>query len=128
MDENGVRAALRHYADRSAAGDSDGAHEIYTEDAILDFPQSGERFEGVSNLKAWRKDYPAKVDFDLRRVRGAEDVWVTEIGIRYDDGPWNYGVAIYEFRDGKVARETIYYAEPFPAPEWRAAWRAAPPR
>jgi SnoaL-like domain len=128
MDETGARAALQHYVDRSAAGDNDGAHEIYHPDAILEFPQSGERFEGVPNFTEWRKAYPADVDFDIRRVRGGQDVWTAEVAVRYDRGSWNYGVSILEFRGDKVARETIYYAEAFPAPDWRAHWRAAPPR
>ena len=126
MDENGARAALRHYFDRSAAGDNDGAHEIYHQDAVLEFPQSGERFDGLPNFKEWRKDYPAEVEIEIRRVRGGRDVWVAEVAIRYDGGPWNHGVSILEFRGDKVARETIYYAEPFPAPDWRARWRATP--
>jgi ketosteroid isomerase-like protein len=127
MDEHGARAALQHYFDRSAAGDNDGAHEIYHQDAVLEFPQSGERFDGVPNFREWRKDYPAEVEIEIRRVRGGQDVWVAEVAIRYDGGPWNSGVSILEFRGDKVARETIYYAEPFPAPDWRARWRAAPP-
>jgi hypothetical protein len=103
MDRNGARATLKHYLD---ATDNDVAHEIYREDAVLEFPQSGERFEGVENFKAWRKLYPAKV---------------------YDGGPPWFGVSILEFRGDKVARETIYAGEGWEAPEWRAPWRAAPP-
>jgi hypothetical protein len=124
MDETGARTALQHYIDHSAAGDDEGAHEIYTADAVLEFPQSGERFEGVPNFLEWRRKYPAQVGFEIRRVRGGEDVWVAEIAVRYDGGPWNYGVGIYEFRGDRVSRETIYYAEPFDAPDWRAPWRA----
>ena len=51
-----------------------------------------------------------------------------EVAVRYDGGPWNFGVSIHEFRGEKIARETIYYAEPFDAPAWRAQWRAVPPR
>jgi hypothetical protein len=53
---------------------------------------------------------------------------VVELRLRYDGGPWNFGVDILEFRDGKVARESVYITEPWEAPEWRARWRAAPPR
>ena len=75
MDETGVRAALQHYLDYSAAGEEDVAHEIYVDDAVLEFPQSGERFEGVANFREWRRQYPAtKVEFDVRRVRGGGDV------------------------------------------------------
>ncbi|TFV90030.1 hypothetical protein [Blastococcus sp. CT_GayMR16] len=71
MDETGVRAGLKHYFDLSAARQEDVAHEIYLDDAVLEFPQSGERFEGVENFREWRRHYPAtKVDFDVRRVRG----------------------------------------------------------
>jgi ketosteroid isomerase-like protein len=128
MDQDGARAALQLYFDRAAAGDEDGAHEVYREDAVLEFPQSGERFEGVANFREWRRGYPAKVDLELRRVRGGGDAWTAEVAVRYDGGPWNYGVSILEFDGDKIARETIYYAEPFEAPEWRARWRAAPAR
>jgi ketosteroid isomerase-like protein len=128
MDAETVRAALQHDFDHTATGDDDGAHEIYHQDAILEFPQSGERFEGVENFREWRRMYPAKVDFEIGRVRGGGDVWVVELRLRYDGGPWNFGVDILEFRDGKVARESVYITEPWEAPEWRARWRAAPPR
>jgi hypothetical protein len=128
MDETGVRAALKHYFDFSAAHDHDVAHEIYLDDAALEFPQSGERFDGVANFKEWRRQYPAtSVGFDVRRVRGAGDVWVVEMGVRYDGGRWNYGVEILEFRGDKVARESIYVMDGFPAPEWRSRWWAGPP-
>jgi ketosteroid isomerase-like protein len=127
MDAEAVRAALQHYFDYSAT-DEDVAHEIYHQDAVLEFPQSGEWFEGVENFREWRRMYPAQVDFEIRRVRGEGDVWVVELRLRYDGGPWNFGVDILEFRDGKVARESVYITEPWEAPEWRAGWRTAPPR
>jgi hypothetical protein len=128
MDETAVRATLQHDLDHSAAGEEDVAHEIYREDAVLEFPQSGERFEGVEDFREWRRRYPAtKVEFDVRRVRGEGDVWVVELRIRYDGGPWNYGIEILEFRDRKVARETIYVMDGWEAPEWRSEWWAEPP-
>ena len=128
MDETGVRAALTHYFDFSAVHDEGVAHEIYLDDAVLEFPQSGERFDGVANFKEWRRQYPAtKVDFDVRRVRGAADVWVVELRVRYDGGPQMYGVEILEFSGDKVAGETIYVMDAFEAPEWRSAWWAVTP-
>jgi hypothetical protein len=124
MDRDAALATLKHYLD---ATDEEVAHEIYCEDAVLEFPQSGERFEGVENFKAWRKIYPAKVDYEMRDIRGQDNLWTAELRLRYDGGPWWYGVSILEFRDDKVARETIYAGEGWEAPEWRAAWRAAPP-
>ena len=126
MDEEAVRAALEHCIRYSGAGDEDTASEIYHEDAILEFPQSGERFEGVGNFREWRRSYPAEVELEIVRVRGRDDFWVVEVRARYDGGPWNYGPAIYEFREGKVSRETIYVGEAWEPPDWRAQWRAAP--
>jgi hypothetical protein len=123
MNENGVRAALQHYFDQT---DVDVAHEIYHEDAVLEFPQSGERFEGVENFREWRRMYPAEVDFEIRRVRGSGDLWVVELRLRYDGGPWMYGVDILEFRGDKVSRETVHAMDAWEAPQWRARWRAAP--
>jgi ketosteroid isomerase-like protein len=127
MDEASARAVVQHYLERSAAGDEEGASSIYAPDAVLEFPQSGERFEGVAAFLPWRRDYPAtSIDYELDRVRGAGDVWVAELRIRYDGGPWMYGVDVLEFREGEVTRESIYVAEGWEAPEWRARWRAAP--
>jgi hypothetical protein len=123
VDRDAALAVMKQYLE---ASDPYVAHEIYHEDAVLEFPQSGERFEGVENFRAWRAEYPAQVDFEIRDIRGRDDFWVGELRVRYDDGPWNYGVSIMEFRGDKIARETIYGAEPWEAPEWRKPWRAAP--
>jgi SnoaL-like domain len=128
MDEEAVRATLQRYFDASAAGDEDAAHEIYRADAVLEFPQSGERFEGVANFLPWRRDYPAsEIGVRIDRVRGGGDVWVVELGISYDGGPWQHGVDILEFDGALVTRETVYVTEGWEAPGWRAGWRAAPP-
>jgi len=101
------------------------SHELYHDDAVLEFPQSGERFEGVANFREWRSTYPAAVEFEVRRISGSGDVWVRELSVRYDGGPWMLGVAVLEFRDDRVARERIYVTDPWPAPEWRAPWCSA---
>jgi SnoaL-like domain len=124
MDEPGVRAMFEEHFALSRT-DPAAAHGIYHDDAVLEFPQSGERFEGVESFRDWRSDYPASTTFELGEIRGRGDVWVIELKVRYDDGPWNFGVSIHEFRGDRIARETIYYAEPFEPPEWRARWRAA---
>ena len=123
MDESTVRAALQRYLKYNAM-DPELAHAMYHDDAVLEFPQSQERFEGKANFMAWRQIYPADVEFKIRRVRGGGDVWVVEAAIRYDGGPWHCGCSILEFRGDKVARETIYFGESWAAPDWRAPWRA----
>jgi len=124
MDEATVLARLRRHWE-FAASDQDVSHQIYHDDAVLEFPQSQERFEGKQNFITWRRQYPARVDFRVRRIRGGGALWVAELSIRYDGSPWQCGVSILEFRDDKVARETIYIAEGWQAPEWRAPWRTA---
>ena len=125
MDEATVRAQLeRHW--QYAGTNQDIAHEIYHDDAVLEFPQSGERFVGVDNFREWRRQYPAALAFEIRNIRGRDDLWVAENSISYDGGPWNLTVSILEFRGEKVAVESVYIAQQWDPPEWRAPWRAAP--
>jgi hypothetical protein len=123
MDEATVEGMLTQHFESS---DPDLAHEMYHDDAVLEFPQSGERFVGVESFREWRSKYPASTSVEFREIRGRDDLWVAEISISYDQGPWNFGVSILEFRGDKIGRESIYVAEGWEAPEWRAPWRAAP--
>ncbi len=107
--------------------DVDRAHEMYQEDAVLEFPQSGERFEGLVNFKEWRRQYPADVRFRVRRLTVREDLAVVECSVSYNGGPWVFGVQVLEFRDDRVARERVYVAEGWEAPAWRAPWRSPTP-
>lgn len=125
MEAATVQAMLQQHFDFSRS-DPDRAHEMYAEDAVLEFPQSGERFVGVENFREWRSSYPAKTSFEFQRVRGGDDLWVAELTVTYDGGPPNFGVSIVELRDDKIARESIYVTEAFEPPEWRAQWRAEP--
>lgn len=117
---------VRRYWEYPGA-DVDRAHEIYHDDAVLEFPQSGERFEGVANFTEWRRHYPADVRYRVRRVTAREDVAVVEVSVSYEGGSEMYGVQLLEFRDDKVAHERIYVMDGWEAPEWRAPWRAEDP-
>jgi ketosteroid isomerase-like protein len=120
MDEAAARALIEdHYA---AAG-KDEAHvgRIYAEDAILDFPQGGERIRGRANIVAFRSVYPARVGIAPRRITGSGDVWVIESTITYDGDPHPL-VSIWEFRDSKLAHETSYVTDRWDPPAWRAQW------
>ncbi len=122
MRDDEIRAALtRHWA-ASAAGDQDVEHEIYDDNVICEYPQSGERILGRRNLQALRSHHPGKPSgFHVRRLFGSGDLWITEYTIRYQDRS-SFVVSIMEFENGKVAHETQYFADPFEAPAWRAAW------
>ena len=123
MNESTLEAALRRHW-KYEATDRDISHEIYHDDAVLEFPQSQERFEGKENFIAWRRIYPATLRFEIRRIRRRGDFWVAENSISYDGGPWNHACSILEFRGGKIARETIYITQAWEAPDWRAKWRS----
>jgi hypothetical protein len=125
MDEATVRAMLEQHFE-FAGSDPDLAHAMYHDDAVLEFPQSGERFVGVDNFREWRSTYPVPTAPEIQEIRGRDDLWVAEITITYDQGPRNFGVSILEFREDKIARESIYVCEGWEAPEWRARWRSAP--
>jgi hypothetical protein len=115
-----TRDGIEEHWKASERGDSDTEHAIYAEEAILDYPQSGERFRGRSKIKAQRGGHPAERHFTILRIRGAGDLWVSECVITYDGAP-TYSVSLMEFTDGLVTHETQYFADPFPAPASRAA-------
>ncbi len=116
-------AALRRHWEYSGR-DEDVAHEIYHDDAVLEFPQSGERFEGVENFREWRRQYPASLSFHLRRISHRDDLVVTEYLISYNGEPWMFTVSIMHLRDDRVAHERIYIMEGWEPAEWRAPWRS----
>jgi hypothetical protein len=112
MDENEIREALERHWAASDANDFDVEHEIYREDAVLEYPQSGERIRGQHNIMASRVAQPNSKRFSVRRIVGTGALWVTEFILTYDGRPF-YTVSVMEFLNGKVARETQYFGEPF---------------
>ena len=116
-----IRAALNEHWAASDASDFETEHRIYGEDAVLEYPQSGERTRGRRNIQNQRAGQPNKKRFVVRRIIGCGDLWVTELTVTYDGKP-PCTVSIMEFRDDKVARETQYFADPFVAPASRAQW------
>ena len=121
MEDHDIRAALdRHWA-ASDANDFETEHQIYREDAVLEYPQSGERVRGRRNIQSSRTAQPNQKRFTVRRIIGAGDLWVTEFILAYDGRP-SYTVSIMEFHDKKVARETQYFSDPFEPGPSRAQW------
>ena len=118
MENERARSALDQHWAASNANDLEVEHDIYHDDAVLDYPQSGERFRGRHNIQINRTTQPSKKRFEIRNILGAGDLWVTEYILFYDERPF-YTVSIMEFRDGKVARETQYFCERFEPSEWR---------
>ena len=129
MDATQARSMIKaHFeaSDISVAGggpldDIARASEIYADDAVLEWPQGGERVRGKANIVAVRSAYPTRQEFDVHRTIGCHDLWVNEYTIRYDDRPVSV-VGIMEFEGGKVVRERIYFGGPWDPPSWRAQW------
>ncbi len=122
MNVEEIRTALDRHWSASAAGDLETEHDIYSDDAICDYPQSGERIRGRRNLQALRSHHPGKPSgFQIRRLLGSGNLWITEYTITYQ-GRIAYTVSIMEFQGAKVVHETQYYADPFEAPAWRSQW------
>jgi hypothetical protein len=122
MEDHDIRAALdRHWA-ASDANDFEAEHQIYGENAVLEYPRSGERIRGQRYIQASRFAQPNRKRFTVRRILAADDLWTTELIISYDAQP-SYTVRIMEFRDGKVAREAQYFGDPFEPGPSRAQWR-----
>jgi ketosteroid isomerase-like protein len=129
MDEATARALIEDHFEASNIGIAGGgpgddiprASEIYADDAVVEWPQGGERLRGKANIIAFRSRYPTRQEFVLHRTTGCHDLWVNEYTIRYDDRAVMV-VGIMEFRDGKVLRERIYFGEPWDPPAWRSQW------
>jgi hypothetical protein len=121
VQEKEIRAALDQHWAASDANDFETEHRIYHEDAVLEYPQSGERTRGRRNIQRQRTSQPSKKRFSIRRIIGTGTLWVTEFTLTYDDKP-SYTVSIMEFTGDKVVRETQYFADPFVAPAFRAQW------
>jgi hypothetical protein len=121
MPDQDIRAALDQHWAASDANDFDTEHRIYHTDAVLEYPQSGERIRGRANIQITRTKQPNKKRFVVQRIMGTGDLWVTEFILTYDGKP-SYTVSIMEFRGEKVARETQYFADPFEAAAWRSQW------
>ena len=122
MQEDQIVEALNAHWQASASGDLNAEHNIYADDAICDYPQSGERILGRKNLQTLRGHHPGHPSgFHVRRILGAANLWVTEYTITYQGRP-AFTVSIMEFHDGKVVHETQYFADPFEAPAWRSQW------
>jgi len=121
MRDEDVRAALERHWAASDADDFDAEHAIYANDAILDYPQSGERIRGARNIQASRMAQPSRKRFTVQRVLGGGALWVSEIVLTYDEEPM-FVVSVMEFEAGKAAHETQYFAAPFAPGPSRAQW------
>jgi hypothetical protein len=121
MRDEEIREALNQHWAASDSGDFATEHDIYQENAVLEYPQSRERIVGRHNIRTTRTLQPNRKRFVIHRITGSGDLWVSEFVLTYDKKPF-YTVSMMEFHGLKVAHETQYFADPFEAAEWRKKW------
>lgn len=113
-----TRAAVEEHWRASERGDTAAEHALYASDAILDYPQSGERFRGRAAISTQRGGHPAERHFTVLRITGSGSLWVSECVITYDGTP-SYSISIMEFDHEQMVHETQYFSDAFGAPQWR---------
>lgn len=121
MNDSEVRGALAAHWAASDVNDFDAEHCIYRSDAVLEYPQSGERIRGRDNIQASREAQPNAKRFTVRRIVGSGDLWISELIMTYDEHPY-FVVSIAEFENGEIIRETQYFSDPFEPGPSRAQW------
>jgi len=145
VSEGEPERVMRGMADMISRHDWDRIGEVVHEDAVFEYPQSGERFRGLSNIRAQFENYPgmnpgnsqlAEVigddtyaltpSYTVIRIEGTGLKGTAVIRIRYPDGSYWWAVNLFEVRDGRMSRSRMYFAPDFEAPEWRAPYRDAP--
>lgn len=140
MTTGSTREIVQRYVD-AFPDDFDTLGELRHRDYVEEWPQSGERIRGHDNYRKIHEQYPGGLptaetrrmlgcedrwimtpSFTLLRITGTGDVYTFEGALTYPGGERTHLLAILELRDGKVFRATNYFADPFPAPQWRAPW------
>ena len=86
MSDQEIRAALDRHWTASDASDFETEHEIYLEDAVLEYPQSGEQIRGRHNIQITRSKQPSEKRFTVRRILGRGELWITEYIFPYLTG------------------------------------------
>jgi ketosteroid isomerase-like protein len=114
------RAGIQALAAAIDAGDRNALDRLFTEDVVLEWPQSGERIVGNANRREIYARFPSLPRVKPRRIEGVGDLWVLEAQLDYGDGDPFLCVFVFRMRDGRVANEVAYWSKPFAAPEWRA--------
>jgi ketosteroid isomerase-like protein len=122
MSEAQNRATIDALVAAINARDLQALDKVFTQDVVMEWPQSGERIRGEANRREIYSRFPSLPTVTPRRVTGSGDMWVLEATLDYGDGDPYQGVFIFKLRDARIAQEIAYWSKPFPAPDWRAPW------
>lgn len=145
MTASELHRAIHHLGDIISRDEWDRLPEILHEDVVFEYPQSGERFRGIANIRAQFENYPdldpggsqltevigeeayaLTPSYTVIRVEGSGTQGTAVIRVRYPDDTWWWAINLFEVRDGRIVRSRSYFAPDFAAPEWRAPYREAP--
>ena len=121
MNEQTNRRVVERLVECINARDVAVMDELFHDDAVMDWPQSGEMVVGAENRRAIYGAFPALPDIKPRRMLASGDLVVLEAALSYGEKVYQT-VFIFEFAGGKIRRETAYWSDPFDAPAWRAQW------
>jgi ketosteroid isomerase-like protein len=122
MTDRSNKDSVERYFDRVAAKDWPAVSALQHDEFVQEWPQMGERTRGRDNARAINEHHPGPPKGTIRRLHGAGDVWIAEATLRYGDGSEWTSAHIFEFKNGKIWRQTDYFGQPLPAPAWRAQW------
>jgi len=122
MNETKNRATIEALVSAINEKDLAALDNVFTEDVIMEWPQSGERIRGGQNRREIYSRFPSLPSVKPRQLTGSSNIWVLEATLDYGDKDLYQCVFVFKMRDGLIAQETAYWSKPFPAPEWRANW------
>jgi len=124
MEETAARAAIDRYWKAAADHDFESVGDLFTDDVLIEWPQSGERVRGKEACMRVFSSYPGGSPklIGVRRVMGSGDMWMSETELEYPGAQRYITASMFEFKDGRIAHEIDYFAEEMPAPEWRMEW------
>jgi ketosteroid isomerase-like protein len=144
MIDSENRAIVERFARALESGEADAYESALADDAVIVYPQSGERFRGKRNLRALLDEFLAhdggfrptldrvigdaprwalSPGYTVVRVEGSGEQFAATGRVRYPDGTEWFLVQLIEVRGGLISQVTSYFAEPFEAPDWRAPYR-----
>ena len=122
MSEAANRETLERLVEGLNTRDLELFHAQFHDDAVMEYPQSGERIVGAENRRAVYDAFPGLPHVDPKSIRVSGDLAVLEARLDYGEGAMWQAVFVFELRDAKVTRETAYWPQPFDAADWRAEW------
>lgn len=111
----------------------DSARKLLAGDFAAFWPQSREKLIGADNFITLNREYPGKGEIQIEDSRYGYDRWdhihevTTTVRIKWQkpDGTQEelYAISFFEVgSDGLIKSAVEYWAETYPAPEWRKRW------